>query len=221
MAHQPSEHQPEHVEPDPSPDVLQYSENTTPGSPERRHLEARVAELGWSNLFELLPPGVAEAYEVICADLTQLADELTYPSEDQDEQLRSLGTYIRTLHRLDQYRDEFGIWWGFPPDTRKDLHKLAQHLRTESPLTPNQIERLLERWSEVDDESVAEFIELVENDEVAVLNADGGLSDTADAGPESIRRWALLGGGDPATAVVPTSMAARIATLLSQDGQTV
>ena len=79
MAHQPSEHQPEHVEPDTSPEVLQYPEFTTPGSPERRHLEAQVAELGWSNIFGLLPPGVAEAYEVICEDLAQLADELTNP----------------------------------------------------------------------------------------------------------------------------------------------
>ena len=187
--HQPSEHQSEHVEPETSPDVVQYSEATTPGSPERRHLEAQVAELGWSNLFELLPPGVAEAYEVICADLIQLADELTNPAEDQNGQLRSLGTYIRTLHRIARYRDEFGIWWGFPPDTRVELNKLAQQLRTESPLTPNQIERLLERWTEVEDESVAEFIELVDGDDLAVLSAEGGLADSADAGPESIRRW--------------------------------
>ena len=183
MVHQPSEHQPEHIEPDTSPEVLQYSENTTPGSPERRHLEAQVAELGWSNLFELLPPGVAEACEVIRSDLTQLADELTDPPENKDDQLRSLGTYIRTLHRLDQYREEFGIWWGFPPDARTGLNRLAQQLRTESPLTPNQIERLLERWSEVEDESVAEFIELVESDDLAVLDADVGLSDSAGVDP--------------------------------------
>ena len=145
MVHQPSEHQSEHVEPETSPDVVQYSEATTPGSPERRHLEAQVAELGWSNLFELLPPGVAEAYEVICADLIQLADELTNPAEDQNGQLRSLGTYIRTLHRIARYRDEFGIWWGFPPDTRVELNKLAQQLtrlEQEFGLTPSARTRI-------------------------------------------------------------------------------
>ena len=81
------------------------------------------------------------------------------------------------------------MWWGFPPDTRVDLSKLAQDLRTRGPLTPNQIERLLERWSEVEDESVAEFLELVEDDLLAVLGPDGVLASSADAGPKVIHRW--------------------------------
>ena len=193
MAHEPSEHEPDRVAPDASPDGFEYSEVTTPGSPDRLRLEAAVAELGWSNLFELLPPGVAQAYEAIYDDLSQLTYELSNPPKDPDERLRSLGTYVRTVHRLDQYRDEFGMWWGFPPDTRRELNRLTRELRTSGPFTANQIERLLERWSEVQDESVAEFIELARDDVLAILTTDGRVGAIEDGCAQSLAKWTQLG----------------------------
>lgn len=189
MVDEPPEHQPEFAEPNASPDVFEYSESAKPGSKERLHLEAQVAELGWSHLFELLPPGVAEAYTVISEDLHELALQLVTPALDDDSTLRSLGTYIRTIHRLDQYREEFGLWWGLPHSGRAQLNVLLSELRVESPLTSDQIQRLKERWDETEDESVTEFLDLVEADDVASLQADGSLAVSDISGPRCLQAW--------------------------------
>lgn len=189
MARPPSEHQSEAVSPDARPVVFEYSELTKPGSPERIDLEAKVAELGWSNLFELIPPGVADAYEVIREDLAQLADELGNPPTDSADRLRSLGTYVRTLVHLDEYQEQFGIWWGVPADSRAEMNRVRHELRSQSPLTPNQIERLLERWAETEEESIAQFAGLVEGDCLGLLHPGGIVTESVDGGLASLGRW--------------------------------
>ena len=163
-------------------DLNEYAEETRPGTRARRELELSVFTLGWSNIFELLPPGVAEAYQEIARALQ--------PLTDFTEQAPTMANYVEAVSLLDQYTEEFGLWWGLPPAQRLRASECARNLASE-PFTPNQLERLKNHWVEADG-SVELFDELVAHDDLGVLDQEtGDLVPSPDSGEAILNQWRL------------------------------
>lgn len=160
-------------------------------------LHDHISAVGWEAVFELQPPGIAEAYKAYGEHLEELRDQLLLldnleeageAESPEDHSHYALALYVRVLDDINSHRREYGIWWGLPTAERRQVHDEFDAFIQGTPLTANQRERLLDRYDGGGYTYASDYIEELIADDVWVLH-EGQLVPSPDRGEASMTTW--------------------------------
>lgn len=176
------------------PDNFESGANQSETS-ERTWLERQIAQVGWETVFELLPPGVQEAYGQLHDDLSNLMGQLEVAENDAEasEALEtSLPLYVQVLWDIESFRRVHGIWWGLTEEPRRaELQEAVDELLASDPFTANQRERLLEQYEGVAREEGQTYLDRLASDDLWELSNDS-LKQSASSGLVALDTWRQL-----------------------------